>query len=66
MSDMTQKEALDKAKEKWGAQAVAVHYETVGTFEVNSEPYSNHPPHWGIGSSWEAAFAHADRREREK
>lgn len=66
---MTQQEALEEARRRWGPEAVAIHYDLRSddhhSFEVNSDPYSPKPLAYGTGASWEAAFADADRRANE-
>lgn len=61
---MTQDEALQEARRRWGDNAKAYQIRPTSQCRVgslNTKPITYLTEH-GIGDSWEAAFADADRR----
>ena len=65
---MTGEEAWTEALNRWGANAYATNdygYFEVGSFRLSVSGNVKFNPS-GIGDSWEAAFAEADRRENGK
>ena len=63
---MTRQEALEEARRRWVNGAVYDPTESSsGKFVVVERPWIDPARICGKGDSWEAAFADADRREKE-
>ena len=66
---MTSEDALQEARRRWGKRAAAEHVldSSHWKYHWKYRVYANDGSFkWGIGDSWEAAFADADRKENAK
>ena len=60
---MTREEALQESRRRWGETALVDDWRNVGGMAFVASSFPIRAGEWGNGSSWEAAFADATRRE---